>query len=75
MLMIESEMEQQFIALRFDEWSRTGVTRIWLADSDLSDRYPKPNEYCERTYRGSYTQWTTDEPRCLEDTNLCTYMG
>ena len=75
MLMIESEMEQQFVTMRFSEWSRVGVTRLWLDDTDLSSRYPKPNEQCERTYRGSYEQWTKDEPRCEEDDNLCTYIG
>ena len=29
MLMVEDDMEQQYLALRFDEWSRAGVTRLW----------------------------------------------
>lgn len=75
MLMVESEMEQQFVTRRFSEWSRAGVTRLWLDDTDLSTHYPKPNEQCERTYHGTYDQWTTDEPRCEEGDNLCTYIG
>ena len=73
--MVEDDMEQQYLAQRFDEWSRAGVTRLWLADSDLSERYPKPNDQCERSYHGSYQQWKEDEPRCVENANLCTYIN
>ena len=41
MLMVEDDMEQQYLAQRFDEWSRAGVTRLWsgLSLMKISDLY------------------------------------
>ena len=57
----------------FSEWERAGVTRIWLRNSDLSDRYPKPDANCDYSYTGNYNQWAADEPKCRETSNSCAY--
>ena len=49
------------------------MTRIWLRDSDLSERYPKPDSNCDYSYTGSYNQWAADEPKCRETSNSCAY--
>ena len=57
----------------FSEWERAGVTRIWLRNSDLSERYPKPDPNCDYSYTGNYNQWAANEPKCRETSNSCAY--
>ena len=74
LLLIENEKEQELISQHFNEWERAGVSRLWLRISDLSDQYKKPNEYCDWT-NYDYSQWSTSEPKCRENSNSCAYAA
>ena len=75
MLLIEDAQEQKFLANYFNEWGRAGITRMWLRYSDISNQYPKPNEYCDWSTTTGYDQWGADQPVCRTETNSCGYFS
>ena len=71
MLLIENQQEQDFLANYFDEWSRAGITRMWLRISDVLT-----GQTCQWSDYISFTQWIGGEqPTCFEDHSNCAYMG
>ena len=70
MLLIENQQEQDFLANYFDEWSRAGITRMWLRISDVLT-----GQTCQWSDYISFTQWIGGEqPTCFEDHSNCAYM-
>ena len=56
MLLIENQTEQDFFAQYFSEWSRAGVTRLWLRISDVL-----MGTTCNWGDYLGYTQWINGE--------------
>jgi len=79
-LHINSQSEQDAISRYFSEWTRAGVSRIWMEISDLDPDHPKPNSDCNFRYPDAYatppfTNYAQNEPHCEEMSNSCIYIS